>query len=103
MVHDPSLQVQIHALHALACDRCKESEVPGGEEVLALALNSRRDDPDRHARAFAVELVGRFVHTAPEAPAGLVAARDGDCDPAVRKKAGWFAPGGTINRRMRPR
>src|SRR5262245_844350 len=103
MVEDPAPRVRMEALHALACDRCKENEVPRGDEVLALGLSCLRSDPDRHARASAVELVGRFVHTAPVAAAALVAARDGDPHPTVRKKAGWYAPGGTIHRKTRPR
>lgn len=56
-------------------------------------------DPDAHVRAMAVELVGRFVHSNAEAEAALAHARDADSSPAVRKKAGWYAPGGTIHRR----
>jgi hypothetical protein len=47
----------------------------------------------------AVELVGRFVHGKPEAEAALVRAREADPSPALRKKAGWYAPGGAIHRR----
>jgi hypothetical protein len=33
----------------------------------------------------------------------LIAARDGDAEPTVRKKASWYAPGGTIYAKTRPR
>ena len=57
------------------------------------------DDPDAHVRAYAVELVGRWVHTHSEAEAAIIRSRDHDPSPAVRKKAGWYAPGGTIHRK----
>jgi hypothetical protein len=47
----------------------------------------------------AAELVGTWAHTHPEAAAALLASAHDDPSPAVRKKAGWYAPGGTIYRR----
>jgi len=58
-----------------------------------------RSDLDPQVRAYAVELVGRFVHGSSEAEDALVRACDYDPSPTVRKKAGWYAPGGTIYRR----
>jgi len=60
------------------------------------------DDHDAHVRAYAIELVGRWVHTHTEAEAAVVHARDHDLSPAVRKKAGWYAPGGSIHRKTAP-
>jgi hypothetical protein len=51
----------------------------------------------------AAELVGKFVHTAPQAVAALQATWAHDPSPAVRKKASWYAPGGTIYQRTAPR
>ena len=62
-------------------------------------LTRMLDDPYQHVRAYAIELVGRWVHTHPEAEAAIIRARDHDTAPAVRKKAGWYAPGGTIHRK----
>ncbi len=51
----------------------------------------------------AAELVGLWVHDHPDALAALIRSRDDDPSPAVRKKAGWFAPGGPIHRRTAPK
>jgi hypothetical protein len=90
-------------LHALACDRCKSGAVrPSAEAVLGVAIGILRDDGSPHVRARAAELVGAWVHSRPDAVAALEAAASGDSSPAVRKKASWYAPGGTIYRRTRP-
>ena len=103
MADDPDPGVRIAAFHALACDRCKgDTCAPGADRVLAPALRHLADDPDPHVRARAVELVGKFVHTEPRALDALRTARAQDPSPAVRKKAGWFVPGGSIHRRTSP-
>jgi HEAT repeat protein len=97
MLDDPDPQVRIEALHALACDRCKDNACrPAAADVLGKAIALLAGDPDRHVRAYACELVGRWVHSHESARDAVVAARDNDPAPAVRKKAGWHAPGGTI-------
>jgi len=101
---DTDPRVPIEGLHALACDRCRSDGCrPDAASVLPAAIRLLLDDPDRHVRAYAAELVGRWVHTHAEAQAALVQARDHDPAPAVRKKAGWHAPGGSIHRRTAPR
>ncbi|MFJ9456155.1 HEAT repeat domain-containing protein [Kitasatospora sp. NPDC101447] len=104
MADDPDARVRTAAFHALACDRCKDDAcAPGADRVLAPALRHLATDPDPHVRAMAAELVGKFVHTDPRALAALQASHDGDPNPTVRKKAGWFIPGGPIHKRTRPR
>lgn len=104
MLADPNPAVRSASLHALACDRCKEGDCrPDEALVLAPALRLLADDPDAHVRAMAVEVVGLSVHTRPEAEAGLRRTIARDPSPAVRKKARWFAPGGPIHTRTRPR
>ncbi|WP_035858047.1 HEAT repeat domain-containing protein [Kitasatospora cheerisanensis] len=104
MVEDPDARVRIAAFHALACDRCKgDTCAPGADRVLAPALDHLAGDPDPQVRLRAVELAGKFVHTDARALAALEAARTEDPSPAVRKKAGWYTPGGTIHRRTAPR
>lgn len=103
MVDDAAPHVRLEALHALACDRCKEGGVQRRSDALAAALRHLRDDADRHVRAMAVEVVGRFVHSDLRAAPALVESHQSDPDPGVRKKAGWYAPGGTIHRKTRPR
>jgi hypothetical protein len=58
-----------------------------------------RQDGSAQVRARAAELVGAWAHTHPEAAEALLASASGDPSPAVRKKAAWYAPGGTIYRR----
>ncbi|MEU9958765.1 HEAT repeat domain-containing protein [Streptomyces sp. NPDC050982] len=104
MLDDPSPQVRVAAVHALACDRCKSDACrPDRAVVLPRGIQLLSRDPDAHVRNFAAELVGLSVHTHAEAVAALVRARDNDPSPAVRKKAGWYAPGGPIHLRTAPR
>lgn len=104
MADDPDARVRIAAFHALACDRCKgDTCAPGADRVLEPALRHLASDPEPHVRARAAELVGRFVHTHTCAGAALKASHTDDPSPAVRKKAGWFMPGGSIYERTLPR
>jgi len=103
MLDDPAPGVRVAALHTLACDRCKEGETPDREKVLPDALRLLAADPDAHVRAMAIEVVGSLVHSNDVARAALEAAAAGDASPAVRKKARWYAPGGPIFNRTRPK
>ncbi|MER5216288.1 HEAT repeat domain-containing protein [Streptomyces sp. NPDC002838] len=103
---DPDARVRIAALHALSCERCKpdaDSCRPDRATLLPRAARLLHDDPDPHVRTHAVELVALWAHADPDALAALVRARDGDPSPVVRKKAGWYAPGGPIHRRTAPK
>jgi HEAT repeat protein len=100
MADDPDARVRIAAFHALACNRCKgDTCAPGPDRVLEPALRHLATDPDPHVRSMAVELVGKFAHTDARATTALGASHTRDPSPAVRKKAGWYAPGGTIYER----
>ena len=104
MADDPDALVRIAAFHALACDRRKGGTcAPGAGQVLEPALRHLASDPDAHVRERAAELAGKFVHTDSRAVTALETARAQDPSPAVRKKAGWFTPGGTIYQRTIPR
>jgi hypothetical protein len=104
MLDDPNPGVRVEALHALACDRCKENDCrPDAADVLGRAIHVLLNDTDAHVRAYACEVVGRWVHTHSDAADALTTARDADPSSAVRKKAGWYAPGGTIFMKSRPR
>jgi HEAT repeat protein len=103
MADDPDAAVRIAAFHALACDRCKDDAcAPGPERLLGPALAHLHSDPDPQVRMRAAELVGKFAHTDARAVAALEASHADDPSPAVRKKAGWFTPGGTIYERTAP-
>jgi hypothetical protein len=100
LLDDPDERVRWDALHALACDRCKDNACrPDKHTVLPRAVVMLAEDPSPHVRAMACEVVGRWAHTDGDAASALVAAHHNDVSPAVRKKAGWYAPGGTIYRR----
>jgi HEAT repeat protein len=103
MLDDPDHRVRYSTLHSLACDRCKEgSWHPDEARILPRAIALLADDPHPYVRAFAIELVARWVHTNPDAELALLRAKRSDSSPSVRKKAGWYAPGGTIYRRTVP-
>jgi hypothetical protein len=104
MLDDPDARVRISVLHTLACDRCKEGECRPDESVtLAPAIALLARDPSPHVRAMAIEVVGQAVHTRPGVEQALLEARRSDPSPAVRKKAGWYLPGGAIHRRTAPK
>jgi HEAT repeats len=104
MLRDPDARVRRSALHALACDRCKKGACrPGEAEVLPEALRLLCEDDSGHVRTMAIEVVGQYVHTNPLAERALLEASTHDPTPTVRKKAGWYAPGGPIHRRTAPR
>ena len=104
MLDDPDHRVRLTTLHTLACDRCKEGDCrPDEAQVLPLAIGLLANDPDAHVRAMAVDVVGQWVHTNSAAEAILLAAMKSDPSTTVRKKAGWYAPDGTIHRRTVPK
>lgn len=72
---------------------------PGAGEVLKSVLRHLTSDPEAHVRAMAAELAGKFVHSDGRAVTALETSRAQDPSPVVRKKAGWFTPGGTIYQR----
>jgi len=104
MLGDPDARVRTSALHALACDRCKEGSCrPIEAKVFPRAIALLAADPDAHVRAPAIGFVGRWVHTSPAAEVALLRAMRSDSSPAVRKKAGWLVPGGAIYRKTAPK
>jgi HEAT repeat protein len=101
---DPDPRVRLTALHTLACDRCKDDMcVPSGGALLDKAMTIVSADTDAHVRAHAIELLGRAAHENAAALDALQAAHRDDPSPAVRKKAGWYVPGGPIWRRTAAR
>lgn len=104
MLNDSDDRVRTTTLYTLACDRCKEGSCrPEEAHVLPAAIKLLASDPSAHVRAMAVEVIGQFVHGNPSAVEAIEAATRSDKSSAVRKKAGWYAPGGTIYNRSLPK
>jgi HEAT repeat protein len=104
MLDDGDKRVRCSALHTLSCERCKEGACkPEEADVLPKAMRLLESDPEAHVRAMAIEVVGQFVHTNALAVAALSAVGQNDKNSTVRKKAGWYLPGGPIHRRTKPR
>ena len=104
MLNDSDERVRVTTLHTLACERCKEGSCrPEEAQVLPEATKLLASDPSAHVRAMAIEVIGQFFHTNPSAVEAIEAAARSDKSSTVRKKAGWYAPGGTIYRRSRPK
>lgn len=104
MLQDGDERVRVTTLHTLACDRCKEGACrPEEARILPQALKLLASDPSAHVRAMAIEVVGQFVHGNGSAVDALDAAIQSDTSPTVRKKARWYAPGGSIHRRSPPK
>jgi HEAT repeat protein len=104
MLDDGDPRVRQTTLHTLACDRCKEGDCrPEAAMVLPRAIEMLTSDGDPHVRALAVEVVGQWVHTDARAAAALLAAQASDANPTVRKKAGWYTPGGPVHRTTLPK
>jgi len=103
MVTDDDVEVRVRALHALACERCKENGcTPDAASVLPAAIDRLRNDPNRHVRAHALGAVARWVHHSTDAFEAVAAALH-DPDPTVRKKASWFVPGGPRYEKTKPK
>lgn len=93
--------VRAWAIHALACDRCKEGACrPGEDQVVPLAVQMLLHAPSRSVRQMAAGLLGPSVHRRPDVLAALQHAREHDPHPVVRKIARWYTPGGPIYRRL---
>jgi hypothetical protein len=92
------------AMHALACDRCKQGTCrPGEDDVIPMAIRFLASDVSPQVRYEAAGLLGPAVHERADALRALEHARDHDPDPGVRKKARWFTPGGPRFERTKPR
>ena len=97
-------QVRVWAMHALACDKCKEGTCrPGEEEVIPMAARMLLEDRSRRVRQAAAGLVGESVHRNAAALPALEQAHRHDPHPVVRKIAGWYLPGGARYQALAPK
>ncbi|MCY3814114.1 MAG: HEAT repeat domain-containing protein [Gammaproteobacteria bacterium] len=94
--------VRSWAIHALACDRCKEGVCrPGEEDVIPIVAEALLHDEDRQVRQQAAGLLGPSVLRSEAAKTAIAHAHKHDPHPAVRKIAGWWVPGGVRYRKLR--
>lgn len=94
-IDHPDPGVRSWAIHALACDRCKEGVCrPGEEDVIPMVIHALLHDENRRVRQQAAGLLGPSVLRSEEAADGIMTAYKTDPHPAVRKVAGWWVPGG---------
>jgi hypothetical protein len=92
------------AIHALACDRCKEGSCrPVDTDTLPVATKMMLEDSDATVRARAIALVGESVHRHPEVVAALRRALGTESEPANRKILRWWLPGGPRYERTKPK
>lgn len=63
---DPDVAVVRRALHALACDECKEGECRPGEELFVPKALELLRHPDPDMRAGAIDTLGKVVGRRPE-------------------------------------
>ena len=100
----PHAGVRAWAMHALACDRCKEGACrPAEDQVIPIATRMLKDDENRHVRQMAAGLLGPAVHRRDDVLRALEHAASHDPHPAVRKVARWFTPGGPRYVRLAPK
>ena len=105
LLDDPDGRVRAHAMHALACDRCKGDDVCAlpRDDLIPVAARLLADDPEDLVRTIALEVLARWVHDDAAARDAIEAASVADPKPAVRKKAKWYLPGGKHYERTKPR
>ena len=100
----PNEAVRCWAMHALACDKCKEGSCrPGEDQVIPIAARMLLEDDSRRVRQGAAGLVGESVHRSKAALPALQQAHSHDPSPIVRKIAGWYLPGGPRYKALAPK
>ena len=97
----PHPRVRAWALHALACDRCKEGACrPAEDEAVPIAIEMLKNDPSHDVRVMAADMIGPSAIRNEDVVSALLDAVANDVHPNVRKKAGWYIPGGPIYKRL---
>ena len=105
LLDDPEPSVRQHAIHALACDRCKADDVCAlpREQLVPEAARLLATDPHPLVRAIALEVLARWVHDDDAAREAIERAATHDPNPGNRKKAKWYLPGGRVFERTKPK
>ena len=85
---DEDVDVRARALHALACDACKQNECrPDDELFVPRAIELLGHHPDADLRAAAVDALGKAAGRRPDAVAALTTAADHDPHRGIRNMA----------------
>jgi HEAT repeat protein len=85
---DDDPEVLGRALHALACDRCKQNACrPGDELFVPRALELVRDHPNPDVRAAAIDALGRAAQRNPDVAAALEYASEHEPNAGLRSMA----------------
>ncbi len=83
---DPT--VRARALHALACDACKQNDCRPAEDLFVpRAVEFLRGHPDADLRAAAIDALGKVAQRRPDALAALADAVEHDTDAGLRNMA----------------
>jgi len=84
---DEDAGVRARALHALACDQCKQGECRPGEDLWVPQAMGLLVDKDPDLRAAAIDALGRVADHRPEVATALAEVADGDRDRGLRGMA----------------
>jgi hypothetical protein len=98
-VDDEDSLVCARALHALACDACKQGECRPGEELWMPAALRLLGDASTERRAGAIDALGKIADRRPQVAAALARVAETDPDAGLRgmarnriRKLGMVAP-----------
>jgi HEAT repeat protein len=87
-VEDPDAGVRARALHALACDACKQNACRPGEDLFVpRAIELARSHDDADVRAAAIDTLGKVAGRRPDARACLQTSAAEDRDAGLRSMA----------------
>lgn len=87
---DDDTAVRARALHALACDQCKQNACRPGDELWIPRALELLGHPDADLRAAAIEALGKAVRRRPDVAAALATAADSERDRGLRAMARRF-------------
>lgn len=92
-IDDPDDQVASRALHALACDRCKEGECRPAEDLWVPRALELLSSARSTVRAGSIDALGKVASRRPDVAAALTRSAAEDPDKGLRGKARRLAAG----------
>jgi hypothetical protein len=88
---DADASVSSRALHALACDRCKQGECRPGEDLWVPRALALLDSPNPDLRAAAIDALGKVAVRRTDVITALAAIADSDTNKGLRGMARRYA------------